>query len=75
MASLPVMGLLANNHLGARGLFTYLSSSLVLRKSYVPFVDVTETGSGGKQITLEIASKASRRSSEYILSSKSFSVV
>jgi hypothetical protein len=35
------MGLLANNHLGERGLFAYLSSSLVLRKNYVPFGAVT----------------------------------
>jgi hypothetical protein len=44
MASLPVMGLLANNHLGERGLFAYLSSSLVLRKNYVPFVSSSEDG-------------------------------
>lgn len=42
MASLPVMGLWANNHLGERGLFAYLSSSLVLPKNYVPFADETE---------------------------------
>ena len=37
MASLPVMGLLANNHLGERGLFAYLSSRHGLLKNYVPF--------------------------------------
>jgi hypothetical protein len=34
---LPVMGLLANNHLGERGLFAYLSSRHGLLKNYVPF--------------------------------------
>jgi len=38
------MGLLANNHLGERGLFAYLSSRHGLLKNYVPFVD--ETGDG-----------------------------
>jgi len=42
MASLPVMGLLANNHLGERGLFAYLSSPVALPKNYVPFGDVTD---------------------------------
>src|SRR5689334_10864065 len=36
------MGLLANNHLGERGLFAYLSSRLGLLKNYVPFGDVPE---------------------------------
>jgi len=36
------MGLLANNHLGERGLFAYLSSRHGLLKNYVPFVDVTD---------------------------------
>jgi hypothetical protein len=40
-ASLPVIGLLANNHLGERGLFAYLSSGGRLAAIYVPFVTST----------------------------------
>jgi hypothetical protein len=36
------MGLLANNHLGERGLFAYLSSRHGLLKNYVPFVSSAE---------------------------------
>jgi len=40
MASLPVMGLLANNHLGERGLFAYVDLKCGVATIYVPFVDV-----------------------------------
>lgn len=42
MASLPVMGLLVNNHLGERGLFAYVDSTCGFATNYVPFGDVTE---------------------------------
>ena len=38
MASLPVMGLLANNHLGERGLFAYVDLKCGVATIYVPFV-------------------------------------
>ena len=41
MASLPVMGLLANNHLGERGLFAYVDSTCGFTTNYVPFVTST----------------------------------
>jgi hypothetical protein len=41
MASLPVMGLLANNHLGERGLFAYVDSPSRFATNYVTFVTST----------------------------------
>ena len=47
MASLPVMGLLANNHLGERGLFAYVDLKCGVATIYVPFVTSTEHVSQG----------------------------
>lgn len=58
------MGLLANNYLGERGLFTYLSSRHGLLKNYVPFVTSPAVFSGFRT---NIADKDALKTSRQIL--------